>query len=418
MNHLHSADQMVVKKINTSLILNCLRYQESLTRAQLATQTGLNRSTVTNLVDDLMKQHLIIETGIQASSGGRPGIELSLNPHAGASIGIEFKDTFVTVVLTDFIAKIIWRKKIQFTNRTLRVDFEALYPKIEALVEEALHSAAEHDMRVLGLGIALPGPVNVGEGVSIHAPNLGWRNLPIRKIFAERFQLPVFVGNGAALSALSERHYGAYGASSKAQNMIYISTSHIGIGGGIFLNNQLYHGVSGYAGEIGHVVVNPDGDRCGCGRVGCWETEVGELNLTRRIQKRLEAGEESLTSRMLADSPDDIITIPMLLIAADQQDAVAQEALERLYQMLALGIANLVNIFNPQMIVLGGSFSQLPESAIETVREIVNQEALSSNTSQLEIIAGKLPREDVCVMGAATLVLDDVLQLPVFNGIR
>ncbi|MEM6281689.1 MAG: ROK family protein, partial [Chloroflexota bacterium] len=296
-----------------------------------------------------------------------------------------------------------------FPNPDNYLAFDTLQPEIEALVQSAIDVHAAHNCDLLGIGIGLTGLVNVDEGISIHSPNLGWRNLPIRDIFEDRFKLPVFVGNGAALAALSERHYGL---SQDVQNSIYVATSHTGVGSGIFINNQLFHGVRGYAGEIGHMVVNPAGTRCGCGRIGCWETEIGERHIAQRLIARIAAGEKSI----LADQTD--ITLRGILNAAAQDDALAIETIDTLCRMLGLGLANLVNIFNPDMIVLGGIFRDLPQPCIARVQQIVESEAMGVASSGIQIIRGALPMEDACVLGAAALVLDDVLRVPTFHAIR
>lgn len=177
------------------------------------------------------------------------------------------------------------------------------------------------------------------------------------------------------------------------------------------------NGVHGYAGEFGHMVVNPAGERCGCGRIGCWETEVGELHIARRIIREIENGVESTLSRLLVDGPS-ALTISAIVQAVEDNDALATTMLGQLREMLGLGLANLVNIFNTDMIVLGGVFRSLRSTDFEIINAIVEREALAGSTVDLQILPARIDMNDACVLGAAALILDDILRVPAFSAFR
>lgn len=363
-----TANHNLMRSINRALILSTLRRYAPQSRAELAERTGLTRSTVSSLVDDLSAANLIHETGVGPSRGGRPGTRLELNPAGGCAIGVEITRDSALVMLANFVAQPRWQQEFALGD----TDPDVVIPRVEALIDAALaYNAAHEDIRPLGIGLGITGLVNAVEGTLTASANLGWRAIPFRKRWGARFRLPVHVGNEASIAALGEHYFGA------AQNLSDFITLGIGataIGSGLFINGALYRGIDGYGGEVGHTVIDPAGPPCTCGRRGCWEALL----------------RESIAGRSSA-----ALTADPHVIA-----------------ILSAGIANLVNIFNPQMVVLGGPVGRALAPALPTIRASVAEQVVVPPGSRARIEVSQIT-SNACALGAVALVLNDVMSEPV-----
>lgn len=357
-----SADHSLMRTINRSLILSQLRTAAPLSRADLAARIGLTRSTVSSQVDELIAANLVHETGTGPSHGGRPGTLLELNPAGGCAVGIELTSDSILVLLTDFVAQPRWQREIALIDH----DPDAVIAQAEALIDEALaYNAATDNTRPLGIGLGTAGLVNAADGILRSAYNLGWRDIPFKTLWERRFRLPVHVGNEATIAALGE-HY--FGAAAGYRDFVYLQASTSALGAGIFIDGKLYQGVNGYAGEVGHIVIDPAGARCACGKRGCWEA---------------------------------------VLRAAQPADRIA---------VLATGIAGLINIFNPPLVVLGGPLGRaMKPAALDTLREQIAAQVTMPADSLPEIEISPIT-SNACAMGGVALVLDDILHESQIRG--
>lgn len=402
--HSRTADQVLVRKLNTSLILDCLRTRSPLSRAGLSAATGLNPSTVSSVINDLLEGNFVREIGLEPSERGRPGMLLGLNPDGGCAVGVEIGVDFVSVVLTDFIAHVLWRKRIASDPQD---EQGLIIGRVEDIIQGALSIGKERGLRHLGIGLGLPGLVDIGQGSLVFAPNLRWCDVPFCQMWTQRFDVPVFVENEANAAALGEYYFGI---ARDVQDLIYLSAG-VGLGGGIIIRGRLFRGSSGYAGEVGHMTVDPNGELCGCGKRGCWETVVGPRAIARRVRKALESGGESRIGT-LVENDLSRVDVGVVVQAAQAGDPIAQTALKEIGVQLGIGISNLVNTFNPEMVVLGGALSLASPSLLPVIEETVREHALEQPREVVEI-AASAHGADACVMGAATLVLDDILREPV-----
>ena len=230
-----TGDQDKVRKINKSIVLNTLRLHAPISRARVANHTGLNRSTVSNIVNVLIEEGLVFEEKQENSGIGRPGISLGLRPDGGAVIGVEIGVGFISVLLTNFVAETLWQIRVQTTGLQSQTEIINL---AEKYIDQALTIAKDHGLSPLGVGVGLPGLVNIRQGNLIMAPNLHWNNVPLRLIWNQRFHLPVYVDNEANLAALGEYYFGI---ARNIDNFIYLS-SDIGLGGGIMIGGKLFRG--------------------------------------------------------------------------------------------------------------------------------------------------------------------------------
>ncbi len=402
MNKLVIADQLFVRKLNTRTVSECLRLYSPLSRAELAKRTGLYRSTISSIISELIDRGFVRETEIQSDLRvGRPGMLLEFNPQGGCAIGVDIGVDYISVILVDYTAKVLWR------NRQPTVvdgpQFE-IVARAEEMISDALEISKNLSIPPMGIGVGLPGLVDTIQGKLIIAPNLHWNDLPVKRMWEQKFHLPVFAENESNNGAMGEFYYGA--AHGK-QDFIYLGTG-IGLGGGIVINGKLFKGSKGFAGEFGHTLLYKGGEPCGCGNTGCLETYVGPRYILRKIKQMLENGQQSEISDLVHG---DLSKLNMEVVyeAAQMKDRIALETLNEIGVHLGRGVSNLINSFNPELIVMGGALSPISPWLIPIMQESIQRNVLPPLLDNLNIVPSQLG-QDSNVMGAVALVLDNVLR--------
>jgi len=394
-------DQTLVRSMNLSTVLRCVWDARPLSRVAIAADTGLNKTTVSSLVSELEERGLIREIGQHESSGGRPARLLDLNPEAGVMIGVEIGVDRIHVILTDFLATVRWRARHEIAPTAGQ---EAIIATVLAMLDDAVaRCPVDAGTRLLGIGLALPGMVDVADGLLIFSPNLQWRNVPLRQMIAQRFQVPVFVDNDANAAALGER---LFGAARTVDDFIYLIVG-VGIGAGICINGQIYRGAGGYAGEVGHTRLALEHTRpCHCGKRGCWETLANQYALIERVRAALAASRPSILAGDVA------LTVERIGQAAAAGDEVACQALAETGAFVGLGIANLVDIFNPKLVVVGGAMYEVMDHLLPAIRQKVTECALKE-TRHMVTVEPSAHGRDACTIGAVALITQNILQDPV-----
>ncbi len=405
MNPRNTADQAFVRETNLSLVLRLIHNQSPVSRAQMAGITGLNKSTVSSLVDELIERRLVHETGSNAGGAGRPATLIEINPQAGSIIGVELGVDFVSVAVTDVVGNILWRKREDARQEDGQ---EKMINQTLQIVKEAISAGKRKNYHFLGLGLSTPGTVDVNKGILIFAPNLHWHNVPFVKIFSEQTKLKVFVENDANAAAIAEH---LFGTARQCQDFIFIFAG-VGIGGGLFLNGKLYRGRNGYAGEIGHspIMAEPSQTVCHCGNRGCWETYANQYSIMQRIQARLEVKRSSIIPKLMADQ-NAPLSIPLIKQAADAGDKEAIDSFMEAGHAMGQGFAGLINIFNPERIILGGPLSMAGEYLLPAIKETVNLHAMPEINKQAEILLSPFG-PDASLIGAIAIVVDDLIAHP------
>jgi glucokinase-like ROK family protein len=396
-----TADQIWVRRRNRAIILDALRTNQTLSRAGLASATRLNPSTVSSIINELINEKLVRETDLIRPATGRPGRLVELNPLGGCSVGVEINVDYVMVILTDFTANILLRARRALQPADSQ---ELILDRVERLISQALVEGQSSGLRPLGIGVGLPGLVSFPSGELKLAPNLRWKNIPLQKLWVEKFALPVYVENEANAAALGEFYFGA---AQGVDNFIYLSAG-IGLGGGVILNGKLFRGSRGYASEIGHMTIDPDGILCGCGKRGCLETLAGPRAVVEGVRETLKSGMVSSLSD-IQNGGAGPLTFDAVVEAAQLNDPVALAALEEVGRVLGVGVANLVNIFNPDLIVLGGALNLASPILLPAVQRAVRENSLEPATENMKVTPSALG-SDACVLGAVALVLDEILR--------
>lgn len=354
-----TGDQMLVKKINKSIVLDTIRRHAPLSRAKLSEVTGLNKATVSNLVADLISDELVQEIGPGESSGGRKPLMLLFRGTAGYAVGLELSVTRLKGVLTDLEGHIVADYAVDLKQHDATSVFEQLKLAASHLIKQAPPSP--HG--VIGIGIGVPGMV-AEQGTVLFAPNLKWEMVPLRSMMEESFKLPVTIDNEANAGARGELNFGA---GVGVRHLIYISAG-IGIGSGIMVDGELYKGAWGYAGETGHMSIEAEGLPCSCGNRGCWELYASEKVYEHPDQQHLPAH----TTKELIEHAQN-----------GHQDVIALYNI--IGRKLGVGITNIVNSFNPERIIIGGPLSEAKPWIESALKQVVEERTLPYHRRSLQV---------------------------------
>ena len=382
----------VVRRQNLSALLECLHLTGSASRLQLGAETGLNRSTVAVLVHELARCGLVVVDPVSPSSGpGRPSPIVRLRTRGAVAIAVELGVASVAAATIGLGGEVLEQRRVELPGR------QAAPADIVRLVADLATSfdLAPTDPRVAGVGVAVPGLARRADGFVHVAPNLGWKGVDFGRQLVEALHLPlekVRVGNEADLGALGEHRRGA---GRGCDHLVFVS-GEVGIGAGLIIGGQPMLGAAGYAGEAGHMLVNPDGRRCTCGAFGCWETEAGEAALLRA------AGVPGAKGLAAVDAVVDRV------VAGDESAAAA---VAEIGHWLGVGIGNLVNLLNPEVVVLGGIFQPLFPYLREPMLSAVHARTLDEVSAPVRVVPSDLGTS-AQLHGAAEIVLAAVLADP------
>ncbi|MBM3118102.1 MAG: ROK family protein [Chloroflexi bacterium] len=281
---------------------------------------------------------------------------------------------------------------------------KAVIERLLSAVSEALVGAELKNSEIAGVGMAAAGIIDAKKGVITTSPNLpGWHDVPLRDVIAERIGLATYLVNDASAAALGEHRFGA---GKGLGNLIYLTVS-TGIGGGIIIDGRLYTGTDGCAGEIGHMTIEAHGPQCNCGNFGCLEALASGSAMTREAVRRMGQGEPSSIAELARGRLMDV-TAEMIAVVARQGDKMACEIVADAANYLGIGLANLVNIFNPEVIVIGGGVSSMGNMLLGPARKVVKERAFKLPLRTVRIIRARLG-SNAEMMGAAVYVFDQQL---------
>lgn len=274
---------------------------------------------------------------------------------------------------------------------------ERMVEMLDVTISETLKETGARRTDILGVGIGAPGPLDRENGMVIVAPNLGWHNVPLRDLISDAVKLPCTLDNDANCATYGEWWIGA---ARGARNVVGITIG-TGIGGGLIIDGKLYHGSSDVAGEIGHMTIDQTGRRCGCGNYGCLEAYASGPNIAERAREALRAGDKSSLPDLVGGDVENI-TAATVYEAAKQGDFVAREVVRDTARFLGTGLANLLNVFNPDVVVVSGGVTQAGDALFEPLRNEVRRRAFKPAVAACRIVPGELPGTAGVVGAVAT----------------
>lgn len=379
-------------RANLSAILRELHLHGPRSRSELVRITGLTRSAIRGLIGEFAAAGLVSEDrAAPLGTPGRPSALVRLNPDRALVLALEIAVDSLAVALVGLGGEV---------RALARVDRERGHTTLEQIVADLVELAAIVDARpaarevLVGVGVSIVGVVRRSDGLVSMAPNLGWRDAPLveRLATALRVPVPIAVANDADLGALAELRRGA---ARGADDVLFIA-GEVGVGGGLIVGGRPLTGEAGYAGEIGHIPLNLNGARCGCGSIGCWETEIGEGALLARAGYPPDGGRAAVEA---------------VLRAAEAGSPVARGALDAVGHWLGVGLAGLVNVFNPGLVVLGGRFSRLYPFVAPTIEAELDRLALPAPRRLVRVVPATLG-VNASLLGAAELAFEPLLDDP------
>lgn len=314
-------------------------------------------------------------------------------------LGVDLGGSKISAIVADAKANIIARYDGDTCAEQGRE--EVIGRVIQSIKQVMASPQVASSADIVGIGIGAAGACDAASGVITFSPNLpGWVNIPLKDIIQREFGLPTYLDNDVTVAALGEH---CFGAGVGIDNLIYVGVG-TGIGGGIIVNGQLYRGVSGTAGEIGHMIIDDQGPRCNCGNIGCWEAFASGTALTAAAVRQIEAGVQT-TILSFADGDLNKVSAHTVFLAAEQGDKLASDLIRRTGYYLGVGLVNLINIFNPELILIGGGLSQMGQLLLAPAAEVVKERAIELPAKAVRIEIGRLGT-DAGVLGAVALVLD------------
>jgi predicted NBD/HSP70 family sugar kinase len=381
-----------VRRANLSAIVRELHAGGPASRSELVARTGLTRSAIRGLIGELSASDLVAEERAEPQGvPGRPSPVVCLNPHGAVVLGLEIAVDSIAAAIVGLGGEVFER---------IRIDRPSGHTSVEAIAADlaelaaGLRSRRPVDEPLVGVGVAVVGVVRRSDGFVSMAPNLGWRDVPLGAALADALDVavPISVANDADLGALVEHRRGA---AIGYQNVLFISGEY-GVGGGFIVDGQPLTGAAGYGGEVGHLPVNPNGSPCRCGSVGCWETEIGEAALLRMAGRPTGGGRSEIDA---------------MLDEAENGSPAALSALDHVGHWLGIGLAGLVNIFNPELIVLGGLFGRIHPFVGASLEDELDRRALAAPRALVRVVPAMLG-VDAPLLGAAELAFEPLIADP------
>lgn len=379
-----------LRRHNRSALLSKLFFDGPLSRHELSSLTGLSAATVSNVTGELIEEHIVVEAGLIDSDGGRPRVLLRVDPHYGHVVGVDVGETGVKVELFDLAMTGL--ATAEHPLPSVRPEPATVVAQIASGLREVMKAAGVAEESVIGVGIGVPGTVErTADGVLVHAQTIGWEAVPLAAMLADSgISLPLFVDNGAKTLGQAEMWFGAGKGAGHAVIVLIGS----GVGAAVIADGSTYRGATSSAGEWGHTVISYGGRACRCGSQGCLEAYVGAEGILDRY--RQARGGRAVAGSNEQSSLDG-------LLASAGRSKTAAKVLHETAGYLGAGIANLINLFNPERIVLGGwAGLALGAVLLPEIRESAGSHALRHTFSQTTIELCELG-PDAVAFGAATL---------------
>lgn len=384
-----------MKKMNELDIFTTIHKYKYISRKEIAEVTGLTKSSVTNIVNKLIKQGYFIETGIGQSTGGRKPIMVTLNSEVCWVIGLTMDAERVSGIITNFAAE----KKYEYTNK---INHDWSKDKILDVIFNVLKELLKFDIgnKIIGIGLAMPGPYNHETGKLLDLPNFRhFRNINIKDIITEEFKLPTFLERDTQAAALGEYLFGKV---NESNNIFVLTVNFLGIGGGVLLNGKNYRGFADGAGDVGHMIIDRQGPRCNCGKFGCFEKLANGVHLYNEVIKAVE----NKTNAAYPPVHESAIA-EYLYEKSLSGDLIYNDIINREVEYLSIGITNIIQVFSPKTIILGGDIILGCPKFYHKIVERIRKNAYPSYQKNIDIQLTSFGK-DLIAIGGASLVIQEL----------
>ncbi len=389
MYQLRAGSKHLIREINQASVLNTIRARGPISRTEIAAVTDLSLPTISGITAELIYDGLIYERAAGTSTGGRRPILLAFNGDAGYVVGIKLTEHAVIAALTNLEATIVTQHQAPLRSQAALEVIEVIAAVVEVLSRRAAGKP------LFGVGLGMGGAIDAQRGLVRYATYLGWRDLPLQRLLEQQLDLPVVIDNDVNALTAAEQWFGA---GRGVDTFIVISLGR-GIGMGMVLDGQLYRGTSGGAGEFGHITVDPRGPRCACGKRGCLEALISEPVLLQRIAEQVGTIVDAATAVGLAQQ--DTSTVRAIFTDAGQT--------------LGIALANVVNIFNPALVIVGGEGTRAGRLLLDPLEAALREHCFFSLCDDLQLIMEPWG-DEAWARGAASLLLNDLFRPSLRRG--
>ncbi len=414
-------DRQLMVDMNRNLVLNVLRTGAA-SRADVVRTTGLSPTTVSAIVSELVESGLINEVGEGKSSGGRPPLLLRIDDERNYIVGLKVTRFDISIAVTDLRAEVLHSELVELdglgaaelsghpfgSSHANDVDPASVLDQLCAAIADAVRKAGVGLDQVVGIGIGLAGLVEAGTGICRYSPAFGWRNVAVAGPLAQRLGRPVLVDNDVNTLTVAEQWFGR----GHGVDDFVVVTVGVGVGAGLVIDGKLCRGSRGAAGEIGHLPVGGSTVRCRCGQRGCLEALSSDGAVRRYIDEALQRGETSSVARPDISS----LTMDAVREAAESGDSVAAKALEKAGHALGVGIATLVNLLNPRLVILSGEGTLAGSLRSEAALAAMQERTFADLDRDVEFVVDST--DDVSwARGAACIVLGELFSAPIHRSV-
>lgn len=394
-----------IKQVNAGRVYKLIDQKGPISRIDLSKESELAPASITKITRELIEAHLIHETTVQeAISRGRPAVGLQVNNQGWQFLSMRLGRGYLTIALHELGGEVLIDTKIDIHE----IDQDDVLQRLLFEIDEFFQTYAEQLGRVTSIAITLPGLVNSDLGVVLQMPHYNVENLALGEAIFEATGLPVFVANDTRAWALAEK---LFGHSQDVDNSVLISIHH-GLGAGIVLDGRVLQGRHGNIGELGHIQIDPHGKRCHCGNIGCLETVASSQAIREQVAGRIAAGEASCLSEREEISIEDICS------AAAQGDPLAVDVIETLGRYLGSAIAIVINLFNPEKILIGGVINQAKNILYPAIQRCIEEQSLPVYHQDLQLVESRFYKQ-ATMPGAALIkqaLYDGLLLMKVVEG--
>lgn len=383
-NNYHGSNINYVKLHNLQMILLILLHDRNISRVQLAQKTNLSTSAISNLVNELLKQGIVSENdqeepaATELRSVGRPRASIHLEPNARYVIGLHIGVGLFRICIANLLGELLFNHIEYFdVSDPATTVLDQMTTSIETMI---ITSNLERT-RILGVGVGASGLVDFETGINILAPNLNWHNIPLRDYLSKKLQLPVVVDNNVRTMAIGEKYFGV---GKDVDSLIFVY-ARIGVGAGLIYKGEVFRGNTAGAGEIGHTIMLPEGgEACRCGNRGCLETLVSETAIVNKAKKIALSNPGGIFGQ-LSELDSNLTLIEKVFKAAREGDIEIRKLLEKRAYYLGVAMAGMVNLFNPEMILLGGIYGEAPDLFLDSVIETVHEKAFGGMGKKVQM---------------------------------
>lgn len=394
----------LIQELNRSIILKTIRHYGPISRSEIAKRNKISPTTVTAAVRELLQEGLVREDSVGTSSGGRKPILIRFSPESGFIIGVAITNSSIEIAEMNLEAKVCKQKIFPVRNLSGELVINYLLKSIGQFLEE--YSDLK---KCIGISIISPGIIDVDKGIIYENTKLKLKDISLKEMVEKKFKLKTWLENDANAIALAEKQFGDY---KKYKNLVYVTIGD-GVGAGIIVNGSIFRGSSGGTGEVGHASIDRNGIYCDCGNRGCLENYVSWPVVYSKTLSSVSQGKHTMMVK-LAKGDINRITPSIFRTALKKDDQLAKEITEEVAGYLATGIVNLVNLLNPNIIILGGKVAYDNHFLLSRVKKLVFKQALAILTDKLEICPTSLG-EDFRMIAATTIPLQEIFHFSIFS---